>query len=143
MTKEKGYKNILAAVDLSQASKLVMERAVELAHSYNAKLSLLHIVEPIPNYGYLDVAEIEATCLQQAKQELSKLAQTVDIPSSHQYIEKGLVKHEILNALEAHRVDLLVIGSHGHSGLARLLGSTASGVLHTANCDVLVVRLKG
>ena len=43
---------------------------------------------------------------------------------------------------EEHAVDLIVIGSHGRHGLQRILGSTASGVLHTATCDVLAVRIR-
>lgn len=137
-----GYKNIMVCVDLSPTSKYVIDRAENLADCYNAKVSLLHVMEPIPNYGYLEVSEIEAACLQQAEEEIQVIGKRLNIPEDHQHIEKGLVKHEILHALDTHEVDLLVIGSHGHSGLARLLGSTTSGVLHEAKCDVLVVRLQ-
>ncbi len=47
----------------------------------------------------------------------------------------------ILSYAAAQQVDLIVTGSHGRSGVSRLLGSTTNGILHGANCDVLAVRI--
>ena len=54
----------------------------------------------------------------------------------------GSPKTEIVRVANEHKVDLIIVGSHGRHGLALLLGSTANGVLHHATCDVLAVRLR-
>jgi universal stress protein A len=64
------------------------------------------------------------------------------IPEAQTWLETGSPKQEIIRIAEENAVDLIVVGSHGRHGLALLLGSTANGVLHHANCDVLAVRLQ-
>jgi universal stress protein A len=59
------------------------------------------------------------------------------------WIEMGSPKAEIIRIAREQRVDLIVLGSHGRHGLSLLLGSTASSVIHHAECDVLAVRLQG
>ncbi|MEW8014407.1 MAG: universal stress protein, partial [Candidatus Sedimenticola endophacoides] len=56
-------------------------------------------------------------------------------------VEVGVPKREIVRVAQEHGADLIVLGSHGRHGLQLLLGSTASGVLHLAGCDVLAVRI--
>ncbi len=143
------YKNILIAVDFSDATALVVARAAALATENSASLTLLHVVEYMPPLDFagdplsLSVIDVNDPMLQEsAKQSLQTFVDDnlsgIDVK---QVITVGLAKYEILRELEENNHDLLVIGSHGRHGLSRLLGSTAAAVLNDSPCDVLAVRL--
>ncbi len=140
------YKHVLAAIDLSDEAPQVINRAHALAASSGAKLSLVHVIEPL-TFAYggdipVDLSEIQNQLEQQATEKLNELATTADVTSDNQHILVGPSVAEIHALADQLSVDLVVLGSHGRQGLARLLGSTANGVLHGANCDVLAVRVK-
>lgn len=139
------YKHILLAVDFSPATEPTARRAMELAQRYDARLSLIHVVEylPVPLDNELmlpPLAGVEEQLMENARRRLAQLAERLDIVDAPRYVELGSTKLEILRVAEMERVDLIVVGSHGRHGLARMLGSTASAVLHGAHCDVLAVR---
>jgi len=136
------YKHILLATDLTEASQKTAQAAMNLAKDFGAKLSVVHVVEPIPSYsyGYIGTADIEAELAKEAEKNMAKLAQVLSIPEADQRLETGQPKAHILEVAKELGVDLIVVGSHGRHGLARLLGSTASAVLHGAECDVLTIR---
>lgn len=134
------YSHILYATDLSESSKEANAKVVELAKANGARLTLVHIIEPIPAYGYPGFADLESPVIDQAKQELAKLGQEINVPEQDQHIEFGSVKTQVLHIADDLKVDLIVIGSHGRHGLSRLLGSSAHAIVHGANCDVLTVR---
>lgn len=142
------YKHILLAVDFFEQSDRVIDRAKNLAELYQAKLSIIHIVDslPITDAGYgADVPfnlDLTAELMDEAKKRLADLAKKLLIPEDCQWLEMGSPKSEIVRIAEENKVDLIVVGSHGRHGLALLLGSTANGVLHYAPCDVLAVRLQ-
>lgn len=142
------YKHILLAVDFSDNTDAIAERAQDLANRYQAKLSLLHVVDNLPIVdtvnGPIIPYEIDLTeqIMESAKVRLAKLAERFNIPETDRFLELGSPKIEIVRVAEEKAVDLIVVGSHGRHGLALLLGSTANGVLHHAKCDVLAVRLK-
>jgi universal stress protein A len=136
------YKHILFATDLNKDSDLAANKARELANLYGASLSLLHVIEPIPTYGYVEIAELEEARRDEVNQALGAMGQRLQIPALNQHIEVGLTKHQILKKAHELGIDLVVVGSHTHHGLARLLGSTANAILHNADCDVMVVKFK-
>jgi universal stress protein A len=142
------YKHILLAVDFYEHCEAVANRAKDLANKYQAKLSIIHVVDsmPIADAGYgADVPfnlDLTAELMAEAKKRLAKLAEKLDVTEDRLWLEMGSPKTEIIRVAEENKVDLIVIGSHGRHGLALLLGSTANGVLHHANCDVLAVRLQ-
>lgn len=138
------YKHILLASDLLDDNKAVLTKALELSKLWKAKLSIAHVVEPLPSYGYAYIggADIESQLMDEAKGKVAELGKSMGIAQADQHIEVGPTKIEILRLAEENNVDLIVLGSHGRHGLAVLLGSTANAVLHGAECDVLVVRLK-
>jgi len=138
----KNYHHILIASDLTDASKLATERAVEMAKLCSAKISMIHVIEPIPAYGYLGVTEIESPHIDHAKDEMKKIADKFGISEANLHIEVGPTKVEIHEMAEKLKADLIVTGSHGRHGIGLLLGSTSNAVLHGAHCDVLVVRAK-
>ncbi len=139
------YNNILIAVDLSEDSKQVSERARNVAAGTDANLHLIHVIEPL-SFAYggdipMDFSGIQDEIHQQALQQLKRFGESCGIGEDQQYIVLGRPEVEIHAKAEEIGADLIVVGSHGRYGLALLMGSTANGVLHGATCDVLAVRV--
>lgn len=140
-----GYTHVLLAVDFSPSTERSARRAVELGRRYGARLSLIHVVEYLPialdaELMLPPMAGVEEQLMESARKRLTQLAESLGENEAPRYVELGSTKLEILRVAEANKVDLIVVGSHGRHGLARMLGSTASAVLHGAHCDVLAVR---
>ena len=142
------YKHILLAVDFYEHCEAVANRAKDLANKFQAKLSIIHVVDSMPvtdaSYG-ADIPfnmDLTAELMAGAKKRLDKLAEKLNVAKDRLWLELGSPKTEIIRVAKENNVDLIVIGSHGRHGLALILGSTANGVLHHATCDVLAVRLR-
>ena len=139
------YNHILAAVDLTEESRQVAKRACALRSVYGAKLSCLHVIEPLSlAYGGdvpMDLSAIQEQIQETAKIHLAEFAKSLNIPATNQHLIFGRPETEIHALANKISADLIVVGSHGRHGLALLLGSTANGVLHGAPCDVLAVRV--
>ena len=139
------YSTLLMAVDLSDESEMVAQRAQALASSFGATLDVIHVIEPL-SFAYggdipMDFSGIQEEIHQQAKQQLASFAANCGIAEERQHIVLGRPEVEIHSLAEEVGADLIVVGSHGRYGLALLMGSTANGVLHGASCDVLAVRV--
>lgn len=136
------YKHILLTTDLHEENKKAAIRALKLAKENKAKLTFIHVVEPLPAYaiGYFGSVNIEMELLEEAKRNLAELVKDLNVPDSTQLVEMGSVKVVILRTAEELGADLIVVGSHGRHGLEKLVGSTATSLLHGALCDVLVVH---
>ena len=139
------YKKIMLAVDLTEESKPVAERALALVKAYDAELHLVHVIEPLSlAYGGdvpMDLSSVQEQIQDQAKSHLAEFASGMSVPPEHQHLIFGRPESEIQRVADEEGADLIVVGSHGRHGLALLLGSTANGVLHGAMCDVLAVRV--
>ena len=142
------YKHILLAMDLADEEKAVEARVIKLHQLTQAKLSLIHVIEPMPPIYMGDVSSasigydyFEVDWQKQAREMLKPVAQHLKIPTANIATPEGGVSREILNYAKDNDVDLIVVGSHGRHGLQLLLGSTANAVLHHAHCDVLTVRI--
>jgi len=139
------YRRIMLAVDLTDESAAVARRAVALAEAFDAELHLVHVIEPLSlAYGGdipMDLSSVQEQIHDQARSHLAEFAATLKIPAERQYLIFGRPESEIQRVAESKEADVIVVGSHGRHGLALLLGSTANGVLHGANCDVLAVRV--
>lgn len=141
------YKTLLMAIDLSDESANVAEKAKSIAERNGASLHIIHVIEPL-SFAYggdipMDFSGIQEEIHQQAKLQLSRFATDCKVPDTQQYIVLGRPEVEIHTKAEEIGADLIVVGSHGRYGLALLMGSTANGVLHGASCDVLAVRVGG
>ncbi|MCU7938332.1 MAG: universal stress protein [gamma proteobacterium symbiont of Bathyaustriella thionipta] len=149
------YKQILIAVDLSDDSQKVCQKALEVTQGENIHIFLLHVVEFIYQMGTSydpmfypsldDLSENEEQLIKLSKEKMAQLINEMNIPTSitlESSVLSGIPKTEILNLAEEKKVDLIVCGSHGRSGFELLLGSTANAILHHAPCDVLAVRTK-
>lgn len=140
------YHHILVAVDLTEECDPVIKRARDLSVSNNAKLSLVHIVEPMAMaFGGdvpMDLSQLQQQQFDQAKERLERLiAKYPEVLLENSHLTYGQPRQEIHHMAKEQGCDLVVVGSHGRHGLALLLGSTANDLLHGAHCDTLAVRL--
>ncbi|MFT7219579.1 MAG: universal stress protein A [Candidatus Azotimanducaceae bacterium] len=139
------YKHILVGVDLTVESRDVSRRACALGSALGAKLSCVHVIEPLSlAYGGdipMDLSTIQEQIQDTATSHLAEFAKTLGIPEEDRHLIFGRPETEIHTLANEIGADLIVVGSHGRHGLALLLGSTANGVLHGAPCDVLAVRV--
>ncbi|MGD8418288.1 MAG: universal stress protein [Pseudomonadales bacterium] len=144
------YKQVLAAVDLSEEASQVLKEARQIAKDHGAKLSLISVVKPLTQvYGGLDMAaytqasvNFEREAQAQAVEQLKKLGKEIGVADKDVHAVIGTPAPQIVDTAKDIGADLIVVGSHGKHGLGLLLGSTANGVLHHAECDVLTIRIK-
>jgi len=105
----------------------------------------LHAVEPLSiTYGGdipMDFSSIQDEIYQQATEQLAVFCADLAVSEERQHLVIGRPEVEIANMAETLGIDLIVVGSHERYGLAILLGSTTDGVLHSAACDVLAVKV--
>ena len=139
------YNTILAAVDLSEEANEVATKAARFAATNQAKLHLIHVIEPL-SFAYggdipIDFSTIQEEIQRQAETQLRELCSKLNVPVERLHILLGRPENEIHALAEKLSADLIIVGSHGRHGLALLLGSTANGVLHGAKCDVLAMRV--
>ena len=130
-------KRILVPVDFSDCSKKALQYAIPLARQFNAELMLLHVVEPYrafcPEIPLCDVPTAEA-----ARRALDGIV--IEIPFKS-VVREGEPHSQIVTAAKELATDLIVLSTHGRTGLAHvLLGSTAEKVVRHAGCPVLIVR---
>ena len=143
------YKNILIAYDFSKNSKLAARRGKELARRFGAHLQALYIIqqEVPPNYYGIWKNSIVRDLPQLRKEVKESLMETIDNGESTDLeVEVGIgeakAHTEISEFARTHQVDLIVMGTHGRSGVDRmLLGSTAERVVRIAPCPVLTFKL--
>jgi nucleotide-binding universal stress UspA family protein len=144
-------KNILFPTDFSQGARAAMDHAISLAQDYKAKLILFHVIQEISIAEWyipstLSVAEVVADIEKNAWQEMEKWAAEVsaNITGVEKAIVRGIPFVEIIRAAREKNADLIIIGTHGRTGIDHMLfGSTAEKVVRKAPCPVLTVRIAG
>lgn len=140
------YSHILVGLDLSEDCPQVLAKAVSFATQCHAKISLVHVIEPMAvSYGgdiAMDIGMIQDQQTTTALDSLKKLASTLNIPVFQEHVLIGQTADEMHYLAKQENCDLILVGSHGRKGLALLLGSTSNSVLHGAECDVLAVHVK-
>lgn len=141
------YHNILCAIDFSTYSHAAFLRGTELANLYDAKLTLLHVLEYFPeDRSNVQIAPENADPKgyreEQAQSSLSELVSESGYDNVTQEVRFSThsAKHEIIHYAKEKNIDLIIVTSHGHHGISTLLGSSANGIVHSSPCDVLVVR---
>ena len=146
------YKHILFAAEISETNHFIKNKVKKLHQLTQGKLSVIHVVEPIPSAYYggvygaipgLDPNDYLGTTKiieDRAKEVLQPLLKSLNITELDLHIPVGHISDEILAFAKNQNVDLIITGSHGKHGLQLLLGSTANAILHGAKCDVLAVR---
>ncbi len=140
-------KRILVPIDFSEASNVALATAIDFAHDYNAELFVLHVYSdlmPVLSMRTLDldehsVEEIQKTeAMDNIDAALSRF--TFQVPV-HKLIRKGVPSQEIVRSANEVMANLIVIGTHGRTGLSHvLIGSCAERVVRSSDCPVLTVR---
>jgi len=144
-------RRICCASDLSPASRRAFDTAVALAKGNRASLTLVHVVEPIvpmtPDQ-YVSMSTWEQidkdtrAWARRRLQALVKKAKDQGVRATARLVD-GMAAAQITRAARSEKADLLVVGTHGRSGLQKFfLGSVAQRVVATAACPVLTVRGK-
>jgi universal stress protein A len=141
---------ILIPIDFSAYSKEALQYAVPFARKFKAELILLHVVEPAIypadfNFGQVGIPSIEDELRGKAVEELSKLVEkeTKRRARSSIMVRVGKPFIEIINAAKEENIDLIIMATHGHSGIEQILfGSTAERVVRKSHCPVLTVRTR-
>jgi nucleotide-binding universal stress UspA family protein len=145
------FKHILLATDGSPASAHAAKLAVNLARTHGAKLMAVYVMDPYPYLGigesnpygfqaYMAAAQKHAA---QAHAEVEVLCTHggVHVPLEVRAIENTAASNGIVQTAKDESADLIVMGSHGRSGIARLmLGSVANKVVAESSIHVLIAR---
>ena len=139
------YKKMLVAIDLTEEAPQVLNKAKAMCDAQGAELVLVHVVEPV-GYAYggdipMDLSELQDQLDKAAREQLGKYGDEYGIAAANQVVTVGRPESEIHRLAKEHNVDLVIVGSHGRKGFQLLLGSTANGVLHGTECDVLAIRI--
>lgn len=143
-------KNIVVAVDFSNATPGVIKMAVSLAKSFDAGLELFHVIEPEPSYTAYGFTPDEFPAMNTFQEEakrradikLQELLDTVrvEVPAATSLLVQGSPLHALLDRVRESGADFVVAGSHGHGVIASLLlGSVAEGMVRKALVPTLIV----
>jgi nucleotide-binding universal stress UspA family protein len=145
-------RRILYATDFSKASARALDEAISLAKQNKAELLVTHVVEPVGQYAagedfggaelYMKIEEATKHDAERSMQKLmAKLQQTR--VNAKSVMLKGTAHEQIVKAAKSRRADMIVIGTHGRTGLSKLfMGSVAGKVVSLATCPVVTVRGK-
>ena len=147
MTKK--IKTILLPVDFSDSSELLAEYAITFCKSFNAKVHVLHVVSSLDDYTGMYVPHIS---LETVMGEVYHSAQNglndfclrhfKDKITYESILAKGDPYKEIIRVAGEKEIDIIIMGTHGRSGLDHFLfGSTIERVLRAATCPVLTVKV--
>jgi nucleotide-binding universal stress UspA family protein len=143
-------RRVLLPTDFSGCANFALPYAAAIARAANATVICLNVVEPIvPAVGYsgmaetMPIAEMSEQMEDSAERELPDVMNCEDLRGLkvEEVIGHGDAAAEIVRVADEHEVDLIVISSHGRTGLGRIIfGSTAEAVVRHARCPVLVVK---
>jgi universal stress protein A len=140
------FRQILVPVDFSEPSRQMVQCAIQFAQRFDAKLTLLHVVEPLatPDFDAFPLAAEPAKVIRtvKARMELLCKQEGLQAPLLHDVqVREGKAFQVIVETARRSRMDLIIIATHGYTGLTHvLLGSTTERVVRHASCPVLVVR---
>jgi nucleotide-binding universal stress UspA family protein len=131
---------ILVPVDFSECSDKALEYALSFAREFKAELTLLHVLQPCPPAA--EMYPMPVGSLSQSQADLDALREMVGSSVRCKTLVRSGTPHaQIVNAAKELEIDLIIISTHGHTGVTRaILGSTTEQVVRRAPCPVLVVR---
>jgi nucleotide-binding universal stress UspA family protein len=131
--------NILLATDFSPFSDAALPFAAGLAHRYGSTLFLVNVVPSVP-YDLLPADPLQPAQVANEKMRLLGATEALKRVPHKDYIEQGEPADVLRRLVELHHIDLIVLGTHGRTGIDRLLlGSVAEDVFRHATCPVLTI----
>lgn len=145
-------KRILVPVDFSEGSRCALRKAVMMAETFDAQIDVLHVWEPSPYVSPSQLvwmsgescvfsdrmhAEFEQRVRQLVSEEAPEHEARINV-----IVRAGYTSHDILETLRDEHYDLVVMGTHGRTGLSHLiLGSVAERIVRMAPCPVMTIRV--
>jgi len=144
-------KKILCPVDFSENSYKALNIACEMAEKFSAELFIPHIIIPVPLVPTpphpiaFDLNTYRESLFENSKNTLDKIINEIipDTIKTNPIIEIGDPAYEINKIVEENDIGLIVVSTHGRSGLQHLFfGSVAEKIIRHANCPVLSIRAK-
>lgn len=150
---ETNIKKVLVPIDFSDYSKDALNYSINFIKCFNAELTLIYVIEPViypPDFSgtQISIPPIDIVTTKHAEESLKQLIDK-EIPPDikvRAVVKTGKPFVEIVETAAEENIDLIIISSHGHSGVEKILfGSTAEKVVRKAPCPVLSLRtpLKG
>jgi universal stress protein A len=142
------FSKILIPVDFSEHSREAVRQACDLARRFDAELHLLHALDTWPAPAEV-ASEFRPQLYDILTEQRAAAARSLeDLPGAElgpkpvvRVIRTGVAAHEVINYANENGIDLIVMGTHGRTGVSRwLMGSVAEKVVRGAHCPVLVVR---
>ena len=140
-------KNILAPIDFSDVTDEVVEIAGQFAKAFSAELWIVHVAAPDPEFVGYDVGpqherEWRADTLRKEHKAIQEKVHALEEEGidAHGLLVQGSTPDAIVKEANKIKSDLIVVGSHGHGALFKLLmGSVCEGLLKKASCPILVI----
>lgn len=144
------FKKILCPVDFSEFTVEIIRYAHDIAKKYGAELHVFHV---IPNLNYFtpyesfltpeNLVAIEKNIQDEVEKDFKKVMKNID-GDAKKIVKTGVAFVEIIDYARAESIDLIVMGTHGRSGIEHILiGSVAEKVVRKAPCPVLSIRPRG
>ena len=144
------FNKILSPVDFSEFTDEILVYAVNIANRFNSELHLIHV---IPNLNYFtpyesfltpeNLVAIERNIEGEVGKDFDKITKKLNLPFKR-IVKTGVTFVEIIDYIKQQEIDLVVMGTHGRSGIEHILiGSVAEKVVRKSPCPVLTVRPKG
>lgn len=140
-------KKILVPHDFSSHSKKALDWALELAEKWQAEVELLHVIHilppvvDVPNDMYADVERDQLAAAQKDLEAIHLEKTNGSQVTINIHVQRGVPFQAICEHAEAQQVDLIVMGSHGRTGLSHVfIGSVAERVIRHAPCPVLITK---
>ena len=132
---------ILVPLDFTGCSEKALAYAIPFARQFDAELTLLHVVQPSMPAADMPIL-VEGEPVEDAQKNLDAIQRKLSgLLRSTTVVRVGSPHHEIIEVTKELEVDLIILSTHGRTGLGRvLLGSTAEKVVRHAGCPVLIVR---
>jgi universal stress protein A len=143
LPKQVKISRILVPVDFSEFSRKALSYAFGMAAQFGAEVTLVHVVEPFiyPTEWMLPLPQTDFVAARKAILEEMKALAAKFPTTGEPIVVEGRPSQEIVRIAKARNVDLIIIGTHGYSGLKHvLIGSVAEHVVRQAPCPVLTVR---
>lgn len=140
------FQRILCPIDFSDPSNRALEMAKELTKDLGAELTVLHVVDTrLPSLGNLyPLQDAVPESRRRADQEMNRWKEEAKLPQAHWEVVEGTPHRAIVERSKKGDVDLVIMASHGYSGVERLLlGSVTEKVLHQIETPILVVGPSG
>jgi nucleotide-binding universal stress UspA family protein len=138
------YRTVLVALDGSPRETIVFQAAIAIAKEFGAALHVCRAVPlPVgipPAVWALPTAELDAVLVAEANRAIARHVADTSLPIAGTHVRIGQPADVVLDVSEEVNADLIVIGAHGYHVLERVIGTTASKIVHRARCSVLVAR---